>query len=217
MPAGFLVFSVLAWAFAILASEVFEGETQAFDRQLLLALRDPLDHADALGPPWLEEAAREVTSLGGFSVLTLITLMVSLFLWVSARPRLAALTIVATAGGAALSSVLKAGFDRPRPDLVPHMVNAFASSFPSGHAAASAVTYLTLGVLLASTQQRRTLRLYILSCALLLTVLVGVTRVYLGVHCPTDVIAGWCMGSAWAVLCGGLYAGLWSPEKRDAG
>jgi undecaprenyl-diphosphatase len=100
-----------------------------------------------------------------------------------------------------LSTVLKMGFERPRPDLVPHATRVYTASFPSGHAMLSAVTYLTLGALLARVQPNRRLKAYLIGLALCITLLVGASRVYLGVHWPSDVLAGWCGGAAWAALC----------------
>ena len=100
-----------------------------------------------------------------------------------------------------MESLLKLGFARPRPELVSHLVNVNSFSFPSGHATMATITYLTLGVLLARVQKRRHMKLYLLAVASILALLVGFTRVYLGVHWPTDVIAGWCVGTAWALGC----------------
>jgi undecaprenyl-diphosphatase len=110
-----------------------------------------------------------------------------------------------------LSTLLKMGFDRPRPDLVPHGALVYTASFPSGHATLSAVVYLTLGALLARVQPRLVLKLYLLGLAILLTVMVGVSRVYLGVHWPTDVLAGWAVGAAWALLC--WATALWLQRR----
>lgn len=191
----------LLWAFVRLADEVAEGDTHAFDRLLLLALRDPTDPAQPLGPPWLTLAARDITSLGGYTVLVLITAMVLGFLVLNGKRAAALLTLIATAGGMLFSAILKDYFDRPRPDLVPHGVDVFTASFPSSHAMLSAVTYLTLGALLARTQSRQGIKVYVLALATLLTLLIGVSRVYLGVHWPSDVLAGWSLGAAWALLC----------------
>jgi len=99
-----------------------------------------------------------------------------------------------------VSFVLKDIMDRPRPDLVSHLVDVQTSSFPSGHATLSAVVYLTIGALLAREQPSRGLRFYVMAVAILATMLIGCSRVYLGVHWPTDVLAGWAIGSAWAML-----------------
>jgi len=175
-------------AFGELAEEVLEGDTRAFDRTVLLALRTPDDPADPIGPDWVEEAARDITSLGSFAILTLITLAAVGYL-VMVRKRGAALLVVASIGGALLSALLKHVFERTRPDLVPHAVQVYTASFPSGHAMLSAITYLTLGALLMRVQPSRRVKAYLLSVAVVVTVLVGASRVYLGVHWPTDVPA----------------------------
>lgn len=189
--------SVFLW----LAGEVMEGDTRAFDRMLLLAMRTPGNLADPVGPAWLEFAARDITSLGGYPVLVLVTLAVIGFLLIVGKQHAALLVVVSIGGGTLLSSGLKGLFDRPRPDLVPHAVEVYTMSFPSGHATLSAVTYLTLGALLTRVQPQRRVKAYLLSVAVVLAILIGASRVYLGVHWPTDVLAGWCVGAAWAILC----------------
>lgn len=189
------------WGFVELADTVMEGETHEFDRWLLLLLRVPGDASDPLGPGWLEEAGRDITALGGVSVLTLITLLAGGFLVLQRKWRVALLLLAAVAGGLLLSSLLKFGFDRPRPDLVPHGALVYTASFPSGHSMLSAVVYLTLGAILASTERQRWVKAYLLGCGVSLTLLIGVSRVYLGVHWPTDVLAGWTAGAVWAASC----------------
>lgn len=190
-----------AWAFMEVADEVMEGETHQIDEMLLLSLRNPADRDDPLGPGWIEEIGRDFTALGGVGVLTLITLCSLGYLLLSRKFRIALFTLAAVSGGILLSSFLKTFFDRPRPDLVPHESIVYTASFPSGHSMMSAVTYLTLAALLSRLQTRAQLRAYLFGIALLLTVLIGVSRVYLGVHWPTDVLAGWSAGAAWAALC----------------
>jgi undecaprenyl-diphosphatase len=195
------VLSVSAWAFVRLADEVVEGDTHSFDTALLLAMRDPQNPSNPFGPPWLEEAARDITGLGGYAVLTLLTLATLAYLMLARKERAALLVIAAVIGGMMLSTALKMGFDRPRPDLVPYGTRVYTASFPSGHAMLSAVVYLTLGALLARIHPRRRIKAFFLGFALILTLLVGTSRVYLGVHWPSDVLAGWCVGAAWASLC----------------
>jgi undecaprenyl-diphosphatase len=173
----------------------------AFDTEILLAFREAGHPDSPIGPLWLEGAIRDITSLGSSIVLTLITAATIVYLLLIRRPRTALLIFVAVAGGQLLSSLLKLEIDRPRPDLVSHLVNETSLSFPSGHAMLSAVTYLTLGSLAARFLPGRTTKIYVLSLAVLITLLVGVSRVYLGVHWPSDVLAGWCAGFAWAMLC----------------
>jgi undecaprenyl-diphosphatase len=200
-------------SFAVIAEDVLDGETHGFDERLLRAFRNPNDLADPIGPPWFEIVMRDITSLGSTTVLTIVTLAAVFYLIMDGKRASAALVAVAVSGGALLSYVLKFGFDRPRPDLVAHLVEVSTLSFPSGHAMGSAVTYLTLGALLARTQPRRRIKIYVLTVAVLLTLMVGVSRVYLGVHWPTDVLAGWCAGSAWALIC--WTVALWLQRHGD--
>jgi undecaprenyl-diphosphatase len=196
-----LLLGAAVFAFAEIAEEMREGETLSFDRAVLLALRDPQNLSDPIGPMWLEAAVADITSLGGKAVLTIIVLIVSGFLFLNAKHGAAALVLVSSGGGSLLTFVLKSLFDRPRPDVVVHLVGVSSASFPSGHAMASATIYLTLGALLARVQPQGRLKVYSGVVAATLTVLVGLSRVYLGVHWPTDVLAGWCIGAAWAMLC----------------
>jgi undecaprenyl-diphosphatase len=199
--AGLLLAATAVLAFAGLAGEVLEGETLAFDRAILLALRNPADPADPIGPAWLEEVARDITGLGSHVILIGLTLAVAGYLALIRKRAAALLVLVSIGGGMLLSAGLKTLFQRPRPDLVPHAVEVYTASFPSGHAMLSAVTYLTLGALIAQVEARWRTRGYVLFLAILTTLLVGASRVYLGVHWPTDVLAGWCLGAAWALLC----------------
>jgi undecaprenyl-diphosphatase len=198
-----LAFAAIAcclWAFSFIANEVSHGDTQAFDRSILLAMRRPGDHA-LLGPPALQDAARDVTALGGVTTLTLLTGLTAGFLLLDGKKRMAFFVAGSVASGLLVSTLLKDAFQRPRPDLVPQVGYVSTPSFPSGHSMLSAVTYLTLGALLARSQVRRRHRAFFLLSAAFLSFLVGVSRVYLGVHWPTDVLAGWTAGACWAILC----------------
>jgi undecaprenyl-diphosphatase len=188
------------WMFAELADKVMEGGTQKLDRTLLLALRRPGD-LQPIGSPAVQDAARDVTALGGVTVLGLLTVSTGLFLTLDGKKHMALFLFGSVAGGMLVSVLLKDVFERPRPDLVPHAAYASHSSFPSGHSMMSAITYLVLGALLARSQDRKRLKAYFLLTAVFVTVLVGVSRVYLGVHWPTDVLAGWTAGAVWALLC----------------
>ena len=190
--------------FASIAEEVTEGETHRIDEALLLALRAPGDPSDPLGPAWVEELARDVTALGGVGILTFLTLASGGLLLLQ-RKRGTALYLWAAVGtGTLLSRTAKSFFDRPRPDLVPHGSYVYTASFPSGHSLMAAVVYLTLAVLVARTFPERRIRVYIVALAVAVTLAVGVSRVYLGVHWPTDVLAGWAAGGAWALGCAAL-------------
>lgn len=186
--------------FVALADEVREQETQSFDESVVRALRRAEDPAVPIGPPWLRLSALDVTALGGMTVLTLVTLAVCGFLALVRRFRSLLLVLGSTVGGALLNTFLKHFFARPRPSVVPHLAEVGSASFPSGHAMLSAIVYLTLGALLAQLSERRGLKAYVLGVAVLLTFLVGLTRVYLGVHYLTDVLGGWMAGLAWAVF-----------------
>ena len=191
----------LCLAFGFLAEEVLEGDTGAFDRRILLLFRSTTDPGHLLGPAWLPEGFRDLTSLGSVVVLSIIVLTVLGYLAMT-RNRLAFVSVLgAVLGGEAISTGLKLLFDRARPELIPGAPHVFTSSFPSGHAMLSAVTYLTLGAMLARLDARPRVKVYFLAIAIILTILVGISRVALGVHWPTDVLAGWCVGSAWALLC----------------
>lgn len=189
------------WLFAAIADAVMEGETKIWDRRLLLALRNATDPANPWGPGWVQEMARDFTALGGVAVLALMTTAVIGYLLLARKRGAAVAVLVSVAGGQLLSTALKIGFDRARPDIVPHGSIVYTASFPSGHSMMAAITYLTLGALLARVESGARLKVYLLSVAAFLTILVGVSRVYLGVHWPTDVAAGWAVGAAWALLC----------------
>jgi len=189
------------WAFIEIAHEVVEGETRKIDKAILLSLRTPGDASDPLGPWWVEEIGRDFTALGGVGILTFITIASIVFVMFRRKYRTALFIAIAISSGIALSMMLKAGFDRPRPGLVPHGSLIDTASFPSGHSMMSALVYLTLGALLARMQPSKRLQAYLFLLAILVTTAVGVSRVYLGVHWPTDVLAGWAAGTTWAMVC----------------
>lgn len=184
-----------------------EGDTQAFDTKMLQALRSPDDPSKPIGPTWLEGSFIDLTALGGPTVVTLVVLVVAGFLLLQARYRTAWFVVVTWLSGEVVNTAMKHAFNRPRPTIVPHLREAFSSSFPSGHAMESAIVYLTLGAILMRVAETRITKLYCFGIAILLTVLVGASRVYLGVHYPTDVIGGWTIGFAWASIC-------WLVEER---
>ena len=188
-------------AFIGIADEVLEGDTLRFDHWLLLALRASGDPGDPLGPAWVEEMFRDFTALGGTGVLGLLTVTSAGYLWLTGLRRVALFLVLAIVSGLLLSLALKTGFHRPRPDLVSRGAMIYTSSFPSGHSMLSAVVYLTGGALLAVVHAARRVRVYLIGCSILATLLVGISRVYLGVHWPSDVLAGWAAGAAWAAAC----------------
>lgn len=195
-----LVLMIGVLAFIEIADDMSEADGQRFD-QTVLALMRPVadDPGRPWGPWWLHEAAADITSLGGISVLGLFALIAIGFL-VMQRKRLSALLlIVGLAGGVVLSEGLKAVFERERPPLEYQTVETLNASFPSGHALLSTVFYLTLGVMLTRAFSQRRLKAYALGVGVTVALLVGATRIYLGAHWTTDVIAGWCVGAAWAM------------------
>ncbi len=198
---GLLIVVLSVWGFIYIADIVTEGRTQDFDNSVVRSLRQPGDLAKPLGPAWMHEIGRDLTALGGIAVLTLMIAAVAGFLLLRQSYSAMWLVIGATWSGLLASSLLKGLFERARPSVVPHLSHVATSSFPSGHSMLSAVVYLTLGALLGRFVESRVLKAYFLFVALTLTALVGISRVYMGVHFPTDVLAGWSAGLAWAVLC----------------
>jgi undecaprenyl-diphosphatase len=198
-----LIAAALLIGFAVSA-----GTTLGFDQAVLLALRVPGDPTTPIGPKWLTEMARDVTALGGVAVLTILTVLVTLQFLLRREWSAAILVAVSAISGTLISNLLKVAFDRPRPALTAIM-DYGAGSFPSGHSTASAVVYLTLGMLLAKAAETRRMKVFYVAAAVFLTGLVGVSRLYLGVHYPTDVAAGWSIGAAWALLC------RWAASRFD--
>lgn len=192
--------SGLILAFLSIADEVLEGETEAFDNAILLLFRDPTNVDRVVGAEWMHEMVRDITALGSFSLLGLVVLGVCGYLVMVHLKSAALLLVVSVMGGTVLSTLLKMGYNRPRPDLTA-MSTQFTASFPSGHAMLSAVTFLTIGAVLARLAPTRRLQIFSITAAVFLTLIVGFSRLYMGVHYPSDILAGWCLGAAWALLC----------------
>jgi len=191
----FLTASVL---FLLLAAVAPSGALDAAERAFMLSLRQGEDLATPVGPGWVAFFSRELTTLGGWAVLTLLSLLLAGFFLVRRQWYYAGVLAAVVIGQTLLSNVLKVLFARERPDFLPHLVEASSKSFPSGHATSAAAVYLTLGLLLANIAETRAQRTYILACAITLAILIGASRVYLGVHYPSDVLAGWSLGAGWA-------------------
>ena len=216
--AALLVAALSAMAFLSIADEVAEGETRAIDLAILDALRQPGRPRDLIGPDWLHVAAVDITSLGSLAVLSLLILLAFSLLACLKRWGEGLLLLVGAGGGLAISQGLKMLFGRERPDLDYRAVEAVNASFPSGHAMLSAVVFLTLGALAARFADRRRLKVLALGAAVFLSLVVGFTRVYLGVHWASDVLAGWCVGAAWAMACWLAAFALtrWRRARRPA-
>jgi undecaprenyl-diphosphatase len=202
-----LVAAMVTYFLFELTGEVLEGETRAFDESVLLMLRDAADPSMPAGPAWLTKVMVDITALGGVTVLTLIVTLVVVYLALRRKFRTAAFVTVSILGGWALSSAMKIGIARPRPEVVQHLVEVSDMSFPSGHAMLSAITYLTLGAMLSRIEEQPSLRYFFPLVAVVLTLLIGSSRMYLGVHYPTDVLGGWAAGTVWA--CGSWFVARW--------
>lgn len=203
-----------------IADEVREGEHLPIDRQILLMMRNPHDTSKPIGGAWLGEVMRDITGLGGIFFLTFITLACFFYLLAERRKAEAVYMIASIGTGVAFNCLLKGFFNRPRPDLFPHGAIIYTSSFPSGHSMMSATVYLTLGALLAEAHARRGLKAYFVCLGVLLTLMIGVSRLYLAVHWPTDVMAGWLGGAAWAIMVWLIRAKVlrhMSSRKKSAG
>lgn len=202
------------WGFLAVGGEVREGETLALDKQILLAFREPGNPAEPLGSHGFQEAMRDITALGGFTVLTLVTAVAAIAFLAHRKVRHAVI-LVATALVAVFGSeLLKHLYGRPRPDLAPHGMWTYSASFPSGHSMLSATVYLTLAVLISSLEPRRATKVLVFVTAALVMIAVGASRVYLAVHWPSDVLAGWSVGAACAL--GAWWVLLWLRRRAPA-
>ena len=204
------------WAFFAIADEMSEGDTRKIDRQILLALRNPHDPTHPIGSMNVQEAMRDVTALGGETVMTLVTLVGAAAFAMHGRFRRACLLVGAALLADISSQFLKASYGRPRPDLVPHGSYVYSASFPSGHTTISAAVFLTLAVLISSLEQKRRIKVMVYGLAIVMVLAIGVSRVYLGVHWPSDVLAGWCLGAVWA-LTAWLLLLRWAGRENVLG
>ena len=200
--------------FVELADDMTEADGRAFDQAVLEAMRPGVTGSDPWGPGWLETAALDLTALGGTAVLSLFAVIVTGFL-VLQRKRLSALLLtLGLIGGVGLSEGLKALFGRERPPEELQAVETLNASFPSGHSLLAAVFYLSIGVMLTRAFPQKRFKAYIIGVAVLLTLIVGLTRVYLAAHWATDVLAGWCAGAAWAMA---LWLVAYAVQRRQQG
>lgn len=192
---GLFVVLGAAGLFALLAWRVRAGDTQSFDEAVLLWMNS---HAT----PWLDVAALEVTTLGAGVVLWMLVAVASAFLWVNRHHYSVFLLWIAVLGGGLLNSTLKSLFERPRPELFPWRTpHVGQSSFPSGHSMGAMAAYATLAYLIARLEPTPILRHLTFAVAAVVVLLIGMSRMYLGVHYPSDVIGGFIIGLAWAALC----------------
>lgn len=179
-------------------SEIAEGELAAIDSAILLLFRQPGHLNEMIGPAWLRQTMLDITTLGGTTVITLLIIGSAGFMVVKGAYRIAALIVGATIGGSLIVSALKGFLERPRPAIVDHLVTETSMSFPSGHAANSAIVYLTIAVLFMRFEPKLSTRLFVFVAAVLIVIAIGISRLALGVHWPSDVLAGWLFGTGWA-------------------
>lgn len=213
LVASLAVIATAVLAFIKIADEMSEGEVHGFDMAVLQMLHpDPANPSDPLGPKWLDHAAADLTAIGSVSVLAVLALLVGAFLVMQRKRLEAAIIAVAFAGGLTISQLLKEFFNRERPPEAYRASEILNASFPSGHALLSTVVFLTLGAMLVQAAKGQALRIYVMSAAIALTLIVGLTRIYLGVHWTTDVLAGWSAGAAWATAC--WLAGRWLKQRN---
>jgi undecaprenyl-diphosphatase len=191
-------------AAALLLIGVVTGATDAIDARLFAGVHRLNAGSAVNSPAWFMEALRDVTALGSFTILTFAVVFVAAYLLALRRYRLAILLMASALLATGVSTLLKLAMDRARPSLVEHAVTTYTASFPSGHALLTAAIILPMAVLLSRTSAVPAARWTIVVSGLLITFLVGSSRVYLGVHWPTDVLAGWCIGGFWA--CATLLA-----------
>jgi undecaprenyl-diphosphatase len=201
----------LVWIFFAITNAVTQNETQTFDEKVLLSLRTDAAGKDPIGPEWVEVAMVDLSALGSGAVATLVTTLSVVFLLLDRKPRLAIMLAVCALGTYGVMSAFKDIFARGRPVIIHALRGENGYSFPSGHASIGAALYVTLAVLIASGLERRRLRVYVIFAGVGLALLIGFTRIYIGVHYPSDVVAGWTVGTAWATLCGAVSRQL---QKR---
>jgi len=193
--------------FCLIALAVHHDWLLPLDQSILLAFRTTDDPSVPAGPKGLVSFMRDVTSLGSFAVLSSTVLAVSGYLAMNGHGNRALALLGYTIGGTLLGEGAKHVFSRVRPDAVPHLVDVVTLSFPSAHAMQSLVVWFTLAMMLAEEQSRSGMKVYLFAVAGLVSLAVGISRLYFGVHWPTDVLAGWSLGMAWVIGC-------WRLDRR---
>ncbi len=184
--------------FLVLSITAPGGAFEAAERDFMLSLRNGDDPALLNGPGWLLYFVQNITALGGWPVLTVFSLALAGALMVQKQWSFLLVLLAVVIGETVITGIFKDFFGRVRPDFLPHLTSASSKSFPSGHSASAAAVYLTFGLAIANMVKQRAIRRYALGASLAVVFLIGASRVFLGVHYPTDVIAGWCIGAAWA-------------------
>jgi undecaprenyl-diphosphatase len=193
-----LLFACLA-LFGFVCASWVSGRDVQIDKAVLLVFRTPGDLSKPIGPSWGLQSAIDLSALGGFTFIWLFTAATAGFLVLVRRWLALGLFLGSIVGVSLLNALVKISFHRARPEVVPHLAEVSNSSFPSGHAMISAATYLTIGAMLAQSQPTTRARAYLMTVAVAMTLMIGISRLYLGVHWPSDVLAGWALGAAWAL------------------
>lgn len=197
---GLIGIIMLVHSFFEIAEEVDEGDTHKIDTSIIMLMRDGNDPANSWGPLWLQETMRDISGLGGIVILTLMTIGAVLYLFMKGKKGQALYLLLTVSIGTLFANLLKFSYARPRPDLVPHGSYVFTDSFPSGHSMMSAVVYLSIGMLLARAHETTAMKMYFIGTAVFLALIIGISRIYLGVHWPSDVLAGWVAGAICAMI-----------------
>lgn len=212
-----LVLAGLVLCFTVLAVVANTGQVPPFDKHVLLSLRDPMDSTKEFGPAWLAELIRDITALGSNWLLLFFCFSYAIYLTLAKKGHLAKYLLVTVLVGMAANFALKLGFDRPRPELVPHGTRVYTSSFPSGHAMASSLVWLTLAFVASWDMVHSNAKRFLIGTALFVSLAVAFSRLYMAVHWPTDVLAGLCAGIFWAVLCHGIARHYFARHCKDKG
>jgi undecaprenyl-diphosphatase len=199
--------AVLLAVFGVIAAAVSMNATTQFDRSVILLLRESGDIARPLGPPWLTETFRDLTAFGSVVGVFTFAAIVSGYWLLSGNGRRASMLLGSAVGSLLLNELLKLVFDRARPDAILQSARVFSSGFPSGHATLSCTAYFSAAMLLARSSSSQTAATWLLFCAAFVVVAIGFSRIYLGVHYPSDVLAGWCVGGIWVLSANRLFGG----------
>jgi undecaprenyl-diphosphatase len=205
-----LVFAL--WAFLALANEIGEGETGTIDQRLIMMMRMPGDASNPLGPPWLKDSMRDITALGGVTVLSLLTIVMVVCLILHQKRREGVILAITAIGAQASIEILKIIYDRPRPNQGFADTHAYSTSFPSGHTTESTAIFLTAATVIATLETRANTQILAYIVAIFAIIGVGFSRIYLGMHWPTDVLGGWVLGAAWALVA--WIALHWQTSQR---
>lgn len=216
-PYAFIALAALAGAVLIvtlLGGTIARGTQFDFDHAIMLALRTAGDPSTPIGPSWLQGSMIDITALGGGTVLTLVVALTVGFLLACRHVLTAVLVLGGTISGSLAISLGKQLIGRDRPGLVDHLVEVASASFPSGHAGNSAIVYLTIALAVMQIVPRRMARWFLFGATIALVLMIGASRVYLGVHWPSDVLAGWSAGALWALSWWAL--GAWLRLRHDA-